>query len=266
MSLPSGAAGLIDSHCHLDYLARDGALDDALAHAQSAEMRGLLTIGTRLADAAVAEGAEIAAAHPNIWRTVGLHPHNAAEAGADVGAQLEALVDGPDVVGIGETGLDYFYDKSPRSDQARSFEAHLDVAARHDLPIVVHTRDAEDDTLAILKNHAGRVRGVIHCFTGTRRLAEESLALGFHISFSGVVTFKKAEELREIARDTPADRLLVETDSPYLAPTPKRGKPCQPAYVAYTAAVVAQARDEPLPQLAAQTTGNFFSLFERAAD
>lgn len=265
MSRPEPRAdGLIDSHCHLDYLRRDGVMEAGLARADAAGLRGMLTIGTQLSDDAVEEGAAIAASRPNIWRTIGVHPHNAGAAGPDVATRLAALADGPDVVGLGETGLDYFYDKAPRDAQAASFEAHLEAAAKADLPVVIHTRDAEDDTIAILKNHR-EVRGVLHCFTGTRALAEAGLDLGFHISFSGVLTFKKAEELREIAADLPADRLLVETDSPYLAPAPYRGKPCEPAWVGFTAAVLAQSRGVSLTEIAAQTTGNFFALFDRAA-
>ncbi|MEM6492591.1 MAG: TatD family hydrolase, partial [Pseudomonadota bacterium] len=201
-----------------------------------------------------------------VWRTVGLHPHNAAEATPDIRDRLRALADGPDVVGIGESGLDYHYDYAPRAVQAASFEAHLDVAAETGLPLVVHTREAEADTLAILRNFAGRARGVLHCFTGSRAMAEAGVDLGYHVSFSGVITFKRSDDLRATAAAMPEDRLLVETDSPYLAPVPFRGKPCQPAYVAHTATALAGARGVDAETIAAVTSANFAALFPKTAN
>lgn len=256
---------LIDSHCHLDYLVREGAdLGDVVARAGRVGVGGLLTIGTRFdrfADVLAA-----ARPFPNVWCSVGIHPH---EAETEIGVGLADLVDAardPKVVAIGETGLDYYYDHSPRDLQRRSFAVHIAAAQACDLPIIVHTRDADDDTARILGDAAGqgRLTGVLHCFSSGPALAESALALGFYISISGIVTFKNADALRSIVKTIPLDRLLVETDSPYLAPVPKRGKPNEPAYVVHTAQFVADLLDISLERLAKQTTDNFFALFRRA--
>jgi TatD DNase family protein len=181
-------------------------------------------------------------------------------------AEIVALSEFPEVVGIGESGLDYFYDNSDRAAQRRSFQSHIEAARETGLPLIVHTRDADDDTVAMLRDGTadGRLNGLIHCFSTSRKLAEKSIELGFYISLSGILTFKRAEELREIARDLPLDRLLVETDAPYLAPVPKRGKRNEPAFVTHTAACLADIKGIEAKALAEATTANFFRLFEKA--
>jgi len=253
---------LIDSHCHLNY---PGLVEDeagVLERARARGVAGFLNISTRQR-----EWADVIAAaerHPDVWSAIGVHPHEA-DQHPDLGAEaLIAAAAHPRVIAIGECGLDYYYDKSDRGAQKERFAAHLDAARQTGLPVVVHTRDAEEDTVAILKD-APDVTGVLHCFTGSRWLAEEGLALGWRISLSGIVTFKNAKDLQETAKVVPDDMLLVETDSPFLAPVPHRGKPCEPAYVADTAAFVAALRDVTPQALAEQTTANFHRLFPKAA-
>ena len=255
---------LIDSHCHLNYEGLAEREDEVLAAARARGVAGFLNISTRQRE----WGDVIAAATRNadVWATVGVHPHEA-DAHPDLGAA--ALVVGakhPRVVAIGECGLDYHYDKSDRAAQRERFEAHIDAARQTGLPLVIHTRDAEQDTAQILEAAVGQggVTGVLHCFTGSAQLARKGLELGFYVSLSGIVTFKNAQDLQEIAKWLPADQMLVETDSPFLAPVPNRGKTCEPAFVADTAAFVAELRGEPLETLAAATTANFFRLFGRA--
>ncbi|URD61555.1 TatD family hydrolase [Sphingomonas sp. KRR8] len=253
---------LIDSHCHLNY---PGLVEDekaVLDRARARGVRGFLNISTRQRE----WGDVIAAAerHDDVWASIGVHPHEA-DQHPDLGAEaLVAAADHPRVIAIGECGLDYFYDKSDRGAQKERFAAHLEAARRTGLPVVVHTRDAEEDTVDLLKS-APDVTGVLHCFTGSRWLAEEGLALGWSISLSGIVTFKNARDLQETAKVVPDDKLLVETDSPFLAPVPHRGKTCEPAYVADTAAFVASLRDVTPDTLAEQTSANFFRLFAKAA-
>ena len=255
---------LIDSHCHLVYEGLAEREDEVLATARARGVAGFLNISTRQRE----WGDVIAVAERNadVWATVGVHPHEA-DAHPDLGAA--ALVEGaqlPRVVAIGECGLDYYYDKSDRTAQRERFEAHIDAARQTGLPLVIHTRDAEQDTAEILEAAVGQggVTGVLHCFTGSAELARKGLDLGFYVSLSGIVTFKNAADLQEIAKWLPADQMLVETDSPFLAPVPNRGKTCEPAFVADTAAFVADLRGEPLETLAAATTANFFRLFGRA--
>jgi len=252
---------LIDSHCHLNYpgLVEDeaGVLDRARARG----VGGFLNISTRQRE----WGNVVAAAerHPDVWAAIGVHPHEA-DQHPDLG--VEALVSAaahPRVVALGECGLDYHYDKSDRGAQQERFRAHLQAAAQTGLPVVIHTRDAEEDTVAILRDAPG-VTGVLHCFTGSRWLAEQGLELGYFISLSGIVTFRNARDLQETAKVVPDDKLLVETDSPFLAPVPNRGKTCEPAFVADTAAFVADLRGVDAAQLADRTTENFFRLFHKA--
>ena len=256
---------LIDSHCHLNYAGLAERQDEVLANARSRGVTGFLNIATRQGEwndvLAVAEG------NADVWATVGVHPHEA-DAHPDLGAA--ALVDATSnarVVAIGECGLDYHYDNSERSAQRERFEAHIEAARKTGLPLVVHTREAEDDTAEILGRAVrhGGVTGVLHCFTGTADLARKALDLGFYISLSGIVTFKNAKDLQETARWLPSDRMLVETDSPFLAPVPHRGQTCEPAFVADTAAFVAGLRNDDPERLADTTTSNFFRLFSRAA-
>ena len=256
---------LIDSHCHLDYLDKDGDLDAVLGRAREAGVTHMVTIGTKLSTFAEVLG--IAERNPDVSCSVGVHPHEAEGEGQGSPDLLLELAHHPKVVGIGETGLDYYYEHSPREAQQRSFRAHIAAARETDLPLIVHARDADDDTVAILQEEHAKApfRGVIHCFTAGPALAEAALGIGFYISLAGVVTFKKAEELRETVRQVPLDRLLVETDSPYLAPVPMRGKRNEPAFVAHTAAALADLL-EVTPETLTQSTGeNFHRLFSKAA-
>jgi len=257
---------LVDSHCHLNYKGLSEDMNSVLERGRAAGVGYFLTINTKLGE--FEDVHAIARANADVSCTVGIHPHEAESAGdLTAGDILERTAD-PDVVGIGETGLDYYYDNAPRAAQRASFATHIEAAQEAGLPLVVHTRDAEADTEALLREGAqgGGLEAVIHCFTGSRGFMERMVDLGFYISLSGIVTFKKAADLQETAKHIPADRLLVETDSPFLAPVPHRGKPCEPAYVADTARFVADLRSIDEAELAAQTTANFFRLFERAGD
>jgi TatD DNase family protein len=254
---------LVDSHCHLDYAPMADDLSGTLARARGVGVGTFLTIGTKIRDFPRVRA--IAEANPDVFCSVGIHPHEAQNEAADT-AKLVELAAHPKVVGIGETGLDYYYDKSPRDQQKSNFRRHMQAAIEANLPLIVHTRDADDDMAEMLKEGCGEgaLRGVLHCFTSSRQLAEKALELGFYISISGIVTFKNAEDLRQTVRGVPLDRLLVETDSPFLAPIPVRGKPCEPAFVAYTAAKVAELKSVDKDALARATTENFFRLFDRA--
>ena len=256
---------LIDSHCHLNYAGLVERQDEVLDTARARGVSGFLNISTRQVEWVDVLGA--AERNADVWATVGVHPHEA-DAHPDLGAA--ALVDAAShqrVIGIGECGLDYHYDNSERPAQRERFEAHIEAARQTGLPLVVHTRDAEDDTAEILGRavREGSVAGVLHCFTGTADLARKALDLGFYISLSGIVTFKSARDLQDTARMLPSDRILVETDSPFLAPVPHRGQTCEPAFVADTAAFVAELRRVTPETLAETTTDNFFRLFSRAA-
>src|SRR3954462_7405432 len=235
---------LIDSHCHLNYEGLVERQDEVLEHAREAGVAGFLNISTRQRE--WAEIIALAEREPDVWASVGVHPHEA-DAHPDLGAA--ALVEGADhprVIAIGECGLDYYYDKSDRTAQRERFAAHIEAARQTGLPLVVHTRDAEKDTAEILGEavREGGVTGVLHCFTGTADLARTALDLGFFISLSGIVTFKNARDLQDTAKWLPAERMLVETDSPFLAPVPHRGQVCEPAFVADTAAFVADLREQ----------------------
>ncbi len=256
---------LIDSHCHLNYDGLRERQDEVLDAARARGVAGFLNISTRQREWSDVIG--VAERHADVWASVGVHPHEA-DAHPDLGAV--ALAEGaehPRVVAIGECGLDYYYDKSDRAAQRERFEAHIDAARQTGLPLIIHTRDAEDDTAEILQAavRAGGVTGVLHCFTGSAELARKGLDIGFLVSLSGIVTFKNARDLQATAKAIPLDRLLVETDSPFLAPVPNRGKVCEPAFVADTAAFVAELRGDDPDELAAATTANFFRLFPRAS-
>ena len=256
---------LVDSHCHLEY---EGLVEDqqgVLERARAAGVGGFLNISTRRSEWERVVGT--ATREPDVWASVGIHPHEA-DAHEDLGRdELLRATEGARVVGIGESGLDYYYDKSERQVQQALFRMHIGVARETGLPIIIHTRDAEDDTAAILADEMGRgaFPALIHCFTASKDFAKRVLELGLTISLSGIVTFKNARELQGIAADLPADRLLVETDSPFLAPVPHRGKTCEPAYVRDTAEFVAGLRGESFEQLAETTTRNFHGLFTKAA-
>ena len=255
---------LIDSHCHLDYF--EGADRAAvLARAAAAGVGELVTIGTRLIQSELVRG--IADAHPNVWCTVGVHPHNAGELPVPTPHAIAAEADHPKVIGIGESGLDYFYDNAPRDLQQASFRAHIRAARLSGLPLAIHARDADTDIIAILReeHQDGAFDFLLHCFSSTRALCDAALTLGGYISFSGILTFPKSQELRDIARDVPMERLLVETDAPYLAPVPFRGKRNEPAYVGHTARVLGELHGLDPDGTAALTTANFRRLFPRAA-
>lgn len=256
---------LIDSHCHLDMFPAEERLA-LLERAQAAGVGEMVSISTRLGQAR--NLIDMVAKLPNVWCTVGVHPHNAHEEPVPEPETLAAMTRHKKVVGIGESGLDYFYDKAPRPVQQASFRAHIRAARLSGLPLVIHARDADDDVASILKeewDQGGSYPFLLHCFSSTRALAESALALGGYVSFSGILTFPKSTELREIARDVPAERLLVETDAPYLAPVPFRGKRNEPAFVARTATMLAEVRGLDPAALAELTTGNFRRLFTKAA-
>jgi len=255
---------LIDSHCHLNYKGLIEDQDAVLARARTAGIGGFLNISTRQR-----EWADIIATaerNADVWATIGIHPHEADEH-ADLGeaALLEAAAH-PKVIGIGETGLDYYYDHSDRAVQQALFRTHIRVSRQTGLPLIIHTRDAEDDTTRIIEEEMGEgaFPALIHCFTASADFGRRMLALGLTISISGIVTFKSAQSVADFAREVPADRLLVETDSPFLAPVPHRGKTCEPAYTADTARFVAHLRGISPEELAAQTTANFHGLFAKA--
>lgn len=255
---------LVDSHCHLDYFS-DGEIAAVVARAREAGVGRLVTIGVRVGQAAAVKA--ISERFPEVWGTVGVHPHNAGEGPLPSVDELVALADHPRIIGIGESGLDYFYDKTPRDEQRENFRRHIRAARAAALPLAIHARDADDDILAILREETasdGPFDFLLHCFSSGRALAEAAVGLGGYVSFSGILTFPKSGALRDIARDLPADRLLLETDSPYLAPVPVRGKRCEPAYVAHTSKVLATARGVSLAAIEATTTANFLRLFRRA--
>jgi TatD DNase family protein len=255
---------LVDSHCHLDFPDFAGEVEPLLDRAREAGVGAFVTICTKLTEFARVRA--VAEQHPNVWCSVGIHPHEAAHQGAPSAADLVRLAEHPKVIGFGETGLDYHYDHSPREQQRAMFRTHIEAAMQARLPLIVHTRNADADTAAMLAEASGQgpLTGLLHCFTSSRELAEKAIELGFHISFSGIVTFKKAEDLRAIARDVPEDRLLVETDAPYLAPVPMRGKRNEPSFVVHTAALLAEIRGVSPAELARSTTENFFRLFGKA--
>lgn len=256
---------LIDSHCHLEYEGLVEDRDGVLARARQAGIGGFLNISTRLREWDAVIGT--AEREPDVWASVGIHPHEA-DAHADLGKEaLLAAAAHPKVIGIGETGLDYYYDKSDRQVQQALFRTHIEVARETGLPLIIHTRDAEADTARIIAEEMaiGRFPALIHCFTASAEFGRTMLEQGLTISLSGIVTFNNAKDLQAVAAELPEDRLLVETDAPFLAPIPHRGRTCEPAYTADTARFVAGLRDIEPEALAAATTRNFFSLFRKAA-
>ena len=252
---------LVDSHCHLDFPEYAGKLDEVVARARDAGVGACVTIGTELARfpgvRAVAERFD------DVWCSVGIHPHEAEKELLSDAELLLAETGHPKVVGIGETGLDYFYEHSPREKQVANFRAHIAAARQSGLPVIVHTRDADDDTIKVLEEEMGKgaFTGLIHCFTGTQRLADAALKLGLHISISGIATFKNSVALREVIKTVPLERLLVETDAPFLAPVPNRGKTNEPAFVVHTAKLLAELKGIGEEELAHATSENVFRLF-----
>lgn len=256
---------LIDSHCHLEYKGLVEDQQGVLERARAAGVGGFLSISTRQRE--WEQVIATAERESDVWASVGIHPHEA-DGHADLGeAALLAAAAHPKVIAIGETGLDYYYDHSDRETQKALFRRHISVARQTGLPIIIHTRDAEDDTAAILSEEMqqGAFPALIHCFTASADFAEKVLDLGLTISLSGIVTFKNAKDLQEIAAQLPEDRILVETDAPFLAPIPHRGRTCEPAFTADTARFVAGLRGQTPEALAEITTRNFFKLFGKAA-
>ncbi|MEZ5811273.1 MAG: TatD family hydrolase [Rhizobiaceae bacterium] len=254
---------LVDSHCHLDFADFDGERDALIKRAAAAGVDLMVTISTRVRQ--FDRVRTIAEAYDNVFCSVGTHPHNAGEERDVTLDDLLRLAEHPKVVAIGEAGLDYFYDHAPRDAQASGFRTHIAAARRTGLPLVIHARDADEDVAAILRDETGKgaFPFVLHCFSSGRGLAETGIELGGYVSFSGILTFRKSDELRAIARDLPADRLLVETDAPYLAPMPNRGKRNEPAFVAHTAACLAETLELGADEVARITTENFFRLFSK---
>jgi TatD DNase family protein len=255
---------LVDSHCHLDFDTFDADRDATIARARAAGVGEMVTICTHLSRFAAVRA--IAEAHDGIWCSVGVHPHEAAGEGVDTPDALVRLADHPKVVGIGECGLDFYYDHSPREAQRANFRAHIEAARATGLPLIVHARDADDEIAAMLRKGvaSGELHGVMHCFSSGPTLAATAIEIGFYVSLSGIVTFRNAEGLRDIVRRLPLDRILVETDAPYLAPVPNRGKRNEPAFVAHTAACVADLKGLDPAELGRITTANFHRLFARA--
>ncbi len=254
---------LIDSHCHLDFPDFEEERDAIVARAGATGVGIMVTISTRIRKFESIRA--IAETYPNVFCSVGTHPHNAGEEAGIEASEIISLAEHAKVVAIGEAGLDYFYDKAPRDTQATGFRTHIAAARETGLPLVIHARDADDDVAEILRDETGKgaFPFILHCFSSGRALAETGIELGGYVSFSGILTFKKSEELRAIARDLPHDRLLVETDAPYLAPTPFRGKRNEPAYVAHTAAVLAETIGVSKAEIAEITTENAFRVFSR---
>ncbi|MFO1036741.1 MAG: TatD family hydrolase [Geminicoccaceae bacterium] len=256
---------IVDSHCHLDYpgLAEDEA--GVVARAEAAGVGLMLTIATKRET--WPRVADLAARHASVVAAVGVHPHEAGREGLDDPAPLLAAAAEPKIVGIGESGLDYFYDYAPRDRQAVSFRTHIEAARSTGLPLIVHTRDADEDTMAILEEEMGKgsFKGVVHCYSSSRRLAERAVALGFYLGIGGILTFRRSDELRATVADMPLANLILETDAPYLAPMPFRGKTNEPAYTVHTAKVLAEVKKVPLAEVEHATTENFFRLFDKAA-
>ena len=251
---------LIDSHAHLDDSQFNADRDAVIQRAWAAGVQKILTIGNGSSPDDMGCGIPLAETHDWIYTSVGIHPHDAAKVQDHHYSLMKDLAKHSKVVAIGETGLDYYYDNSPRDTQREVFRRQLAIANDLSLPVIIHTRDADDDTIELLKNETSG-RGVIHCFTSGEKLADFVLERGFFISFSGIVTFPKAQALAAIASRIPLDRILIETDCPYLAPVPHRGKRNEPSFVMDTARVIAQLRGISIDELAASTSANFHSLF-----
>jgi TatD DNase family protein len=254
---------LVDSHCHLDFPDYAGQVDAVLLRAETAGVGVCLTIGTELKRFPGVKA--VAEKFPHVWCSVGVHPHESEKELLDDEAALIREAAHPKVVGIGETGLDYYYEHSPRGPQQANLRSHIAAARQTGLPVIVHTRDADDDTITILRDEMGKgaFTGLIHCFTGTQKLADAALELGLSISVSGIATFKNSTALRDVIKSVPLDRLLVETDAPFLAPVPHRGKTNEPAFVVHTANMLAELKGVTPEELARVTTENFFRLFSK---
>ena len=258
---------LVDSHCHLDYFNQPGEVEQVVARAKAAGVGEMVTIGVTLSQSK--QAVDIAEKFDNVWACVGVHPDHAADVLPVVTPEaLVELTQHPKVIGLGESGLDYFHDKAPKDIQAENFRAHIRAAHASGLPLCIHARNADEDIVRVLKEErerGGEFGFLLHCFSSTRALAEAAVEMGGYISFSGMLTFPKAPDIRDIAKDVPEERLLVETDSPYLAPVPFRGKRNEPAYTVHTAALLAEIKGLTPEALAELTTRNFKTLFRKAA-
>lgn len=257
---------LIDSHCHITYPGLLEQVDDVVHRARAAGVSRILTISTTL-DAFDRDILPVAQYYEDTYCSVGVHPHHVGEGEPASIAGIRDRLSDERVIAVGESGLDYHYNRVDRAEELRSFEIHCQVAQETGLPLVVHSRDAEADTAAVLARHGGGngLTGVMHCFTGSQWLADQALEMGFYISFSGIVTFRNARNLREVAKQVPLDRLLIETDSPFLAPQPVRGQRNEPANVVHVAECLAEARGLAIEDLAEATSDNFYRLFQKAA-
>ncbi|MCV6547847.1 MAG: TatD family hydrolase [Cohaesibacter sp.] len=255
---------LVDSHCHLDFPELSVELDEVVRRAELAGVGHMVTISTHIRKFGQIKA--IAEKYDNIFCSVGTHPHNADKELDFTATDIAKLAEHPKCVAIGEAGLDYFYDNAPKEAQAQGLRTHIDAARITQLPLVIHSRDADDDMIAILKEgmEEGGYPALLHCFSSGRKLAMEALEMGHYISLSGILTFKRSQDIRDIVADVPLDRLLVETDAPYLAPMPYRGKRNEPAYVAHTAQVLAEVKGVSTGEIARITTENFFRLFSKA--
>lgn len=256
---------LVDSHCHLDYFV-EGEIEQIVARAKDAGVTRMVTIGTKMSQAPAVLA--LVERFPEVWGTVGVHPLHCHEEELPSAEAIAEAAAHPRIIGVGESGLDYFYDRAPREVQAENFRRNIRAARLAGVPLAVHARRADEDIFAILAEEraaGGWFDFLLHCFSSGRELAEKAVEIGGYVSFSGILTFPKSQEIRDIARDLPADRLLVETDSPYLAPVPFRGKRCEPGYTAHTAKVLAEVRGMEAAALAELTTANFYRLFRKAA-
>ncbi|HCU07262.1 MAG TPA: LuxR family transcriptional regulator [Holosporales bacterium] len=253
---------LIDSHCHLNFPDFKDKIPETLERARIQGVTKFLTVNTKLSE--TDDLIKIVGTYDNVWCSVGVHPHDAKDHTLpEIEQKVTEYAKHPKVVALGETGLDYYYDNSPRAEQMKSFDQHIVLAEKLGLPLIIHTRDADHDTIDLLSPYKGRIQGVFHCFSGGVELANKALDLGFYLSFSGIITFKTAEKIREVVQFAPLDRILVETDSPFLAPIPYRGKPNEPAYTRIVAQKVADIKDMSLVDIATYTTQNFHALFSK---
>ena len=255
---------IIDSHCHLNMKEFDQDLDNVILNAKQNNIKGMLTISTNLEE--IKNIKKISERFSNIWFSLGIHPNNVDKNYLNLNAVIDNNIKNKKFIGIGETGLDFYYKNYNKDLQIKSFINHINLARELDLPVIVHTRNADKDTISILKNEykRGKFRGLIHCFTASEELAIEVLAINFYISISGIITFKNADNLRKITKSIPIEKILVETDAPYLSPVPMRGKRNEPSFVSYTAKYLANLLNVPEEELYSKTTKNFFKLFNKA--
>ena len=255
---------LVDSHCHLNFPDFKDKIPETLERARKSGVTKFLTVNTKLSE--TDDLIKITDMHADVWCSIGVHPHDAKDHSlSEIENKVIAYAKHPKVVALGETGLDYYYDNSPRNEQIKSFEQHIALSNTLDLPLIIHTRDADTDTIDLLSPYKGKTKGVFHCFSGNLNLAKRALDLGFYLSFSGIITFKKADEIRKVVKFAPLDKMLVETDSPFLAPVPHRGKPNEPGYARFVAEKISDIKELSLADIACHTTENFYNLFSKVA-